>query len=96
MWVTSGSYIGHIQIVLWVSGSNGSTGATHFQPCLISVAVINILSVTTIVTAISDTCQCTLDVFEIPVLCVHQLPSLKYSKEFLFDYQVEQRPQFFA
>ena len=32
MWVTSGSYVGHIQIVLWVSGSNGSTGVTHFQP----------------------------------------------------------------
>ena len=28
-WVSSGSYMGHIQIVLWVSGSNGSTGATH-------------------------------------------------------------------
>ena len=32
MWVTSGSYVGHIRIVLWVSGSNGSTGVTHFQP----------------------------------------------------------------
>ena len=32
MWVTSGSYVGHIRIVLWVSGSNGSTGATHCQP----------------------------------------------------------------
>ena len=29
------------------------------------------VSVTTIVTAISDTCQCTLDVFVISVLCVH-------------------------
>ena len=32
MWVTSGSYVGHIRITLWVSGSNGSTGVTHFQP----------------------------------------------------------------
>ena len=32
MWVPSGSYLGHIQIVLWVNGSNESTGATHFQP----------------------------------------------------------------
>ena len=31
---TCGSYVGHIRIVLWVvSGSNGSTGVTHFQPC---------------------------------------------------------------
>ena len=34
MWVTSGSYVGHIRIVLWVSGSNGSTGVTYFQPWL--------------------------------------------------------------
>ena len=27
-----GSYVGHIRIVLWVSGLNGSTGLTHFQP----------------------------------------------------------------
>ena len=33
MWVTSGSYVGHIRIALWVSGSSGSTGVTHFQPC---------------------------------------------------------------
>ena len=33
MWVTRGSYVGHIQIALWVSGSSGSTGVTHFQPC---------------------------------------------------------------
>ena len=32
--VTSGSYVGHIRIVLRVSGSYGSTGATHFQPCM--------------------------------------------------------------
>ena len=32
MWVTSGSYMGHIRIVLWISGSSGSTGVTHFQP----------------------------------------------------------------
>ena len=32
MWVTSGSYVGHIRIALWVSGS---TGVTHFQPCLL-------------------------------------------------------------
>ena len=32
MCVTSGSYVGHIWIVLWVSGSNSSTGVTHFQP----------------------------------------------------------------
>ena len=32
MWVTSGSYVGHIRIALGVSGSNGSTGVTHFQP----------------------------------------------------------------
>ena len=29
MLVTSESYVGHIRIVLWVSGS---TGMTHFQP----------------------------------------------------------------
>ena len=29
MWVISGSYVGHILIALWVSGS---TGVTHFQP----------------------------------------------------------------
>ena len=29
---TCGSYVGHIWIVLWISGSNGSTGVTHFQP----------------------------------------------------------------
>ena len=65
---------------------------------IISVAVINTLCVrvTTMVTAISGNCQCTLDVFVIPVLCVHQLPSLKYSQEFLFDYQVEECLQFFA
>ena len=40
MWVTSGSYVGHIQIVLWVSGSNGSTGVTHFQPCSVVVYCI--------------------------------------------------------
>ena len=28
-----GLQVGHIRIVLWVSGSNGSTGVTHFQPC---------------------------------------------------------------
>ena len=28
-------YVGHIRIVFWVSGSNGSTGVTHFQPCSI-------------------------------------------------------------
>ena len=33
MWVTSGSLVGHIRIALWVSGSSGSTGVTHFQPC---------------------------------------------------------------
>ena len=89
--------MGHIWVTSRLfSGSNGSTGATHFQLCLISVAVINTLCVATTVTAISDTCRCTLDVFEIPMLCVYQLPSLKYSQEFLFDYQVEQRPQFFA
>ena len=33
MWVTNGSYMGHIRIALWVIGSNGSTGVTHFQPC---------------------------------------------------------------
>ena len=32
MWVTIGAYVGHIRIVLCVSGSNGSTGVTHFQP----------------------------------------------------------------
>ena len=31
MWVTSGLYVSHIQIVLWVSGSSGSIGVTHFQ-----------------------------------------------------------------
>ena len=32
MWVTSVSYVSHIQTVLCVSGSNRSTGVTHFQP----------------------------------------------------------------
>ena len=32
MWVTSGSDVGHIWIAVWVSGSSGSTGVTHFQP----------------------------------------------------------------
>ena len=32
MWVISGSFVGHIQIALWVSGSSGSTSVTHFQP----------------------------------------------------------------
>ena len=39
MWVTSGSFVGHIQIVLWVSGSNESTGVTHFQPCFLVCCV---------------------------------------------------------
>ena len=30
---TCGSQVSHIWIVLCVNGSNGSTGATHFQPC---------------------------------------------------------------
>ena len=34
IWVTRGSYVGYIQIALWVSGSSGSTGVTHFQPWL--------------------------------------------------------------
>ena len=34
MWITNGSQVGHIRITLWVSGSNGSTGVTHFQPWL--------------------------------------------------------------
>ena len=34
---TSGSYVGHIQIALWVSKSGGSTGVTHFQPWYISL-----------------------------------------------------------
>ena len=25
IWVTSGSYVGHIRVALWLSGSNGST-----------------------------------------------------------------------
>ena len=33
MWVTRGSYVGHIRIALWVSGSSGSTSVTHYQPC---------------------------------------------------------------
>ena len=32
MWITRGSYLGHIRIVLWVSGSGGLIGVTHFQP----------------------------------------------------------------
>ena len=32
MWVTRGSDVDHIWIALWVSGSSGSTGMTHFQP----------------------------------------------------------------
>ena len=35
MWVTRGSDVGHIRIVLWVSVSSGSTGMTHFQPCTV-------------------------------------------------------------
>ena len=31
---TCGSQVGHIQIFLCVIGSNWSTGATHFQPCI--------------------------------------------------------------
>ena len=26
-------FMGHIRIALWVSGSSGSAGVTHFQPC---------------------------------------------------------------
>ena len=33
MWVTRGSYVGHIRIALWVSKS---TCVTNFQPCLIT------------------------------------------------------------
>ena len=32
MWVTSGSYVGHIRNVLWVSGSNGSQVRPTFNP----------------------------------------------------------------
>ena len=32
MWVTRGSYVDHIWITLWVSGSSESTSVTHFQP----------------------------------------------------------------
>ena len=32
MWITSGSYVGHIQIVLWVSGSTGVTHALSTLP----------------------------------------------------------------
>ena len=39
MWVTSGLYVGHIRIVQWISGSNRSTGATHFQPWTLCVCV---------------------------------------------------------
>ena len=31
MWVTSGPYVDHIRIAVWVSRSHGSTGVTHFQ-----------------------------------------------------------------
>ena len=34
------SCAGHIQIVLWISGSNGSTGVTHFQQSLPSVYIL--------------------------------------------------------
>ena len=34
MWVTRGSYMGPIQIALWVTGSSVSTSVTHFQPWL--------------------------------------------------------------
>ena len=37
--------MGHIRIVLWAIGSNGSTGATHFQPWFtvaISLSVVHI------------------------------------------------------
>ena len=33
MLVTSGSFVDHIRIALWVSASSGSTSVTHFQPC---------------------------------------------------------------
>ena len=33
---TCGSQVSHIWIALWVSGSNGSTGATHFQSWIIN------------------------------------------------------------
>ena len=29
--------MGHIRIALWVSGSSGSTGVTHFQPCRVGI-----------------------------------------------------------
>ena len=44
MWVTSGSCVGHIRIVLWVIGSNGSTGVTHFQPCYICSLLCSVAS----------------------------------------------------
>ena len=31
-------HVGHIRIVLWVSGSNESSGVTHFQPWLAGIA----------------------------------------------------------
>ena len=30
--------VGHIRIALWFSGSSGSTGVTHFQPCSVQYA----------------------------------------------------------
>ena len=33
--------MGHIRIALWVSGSSGSTGVTHFQSWITSLLPIN-------------------------------------------------------
>ena len=34
-------HVGHIRIFLWVSGSNGSTGVTYFQPWDVAICSVN-------------------------------------------------------
>ena len=56
MWITSGWYVGHIWIVQWVSGSNWSTGVTHFQPWCVSTLYFRGIASQ----AIKSCIQCTL------------------------------------
>ena len=63
MWVKSGSYVDHIRIVLCVIGSNGSTGATHFQSWCVCVYVcactyVRVLNVYVCVSACVYVCMC--------------------------------------
>ena len=57
MWVTRGSYVGHILIALWVSGSSGSASVTHFQPCsemAVISAPVSTLKVTVVVLTLTS------------------------------------------